>query len=160
MPELGRAALVATLGLALYAVVAGASRPRTRAGGGSPLSAQNALIARLRDDGRRVRSSCSPRSSGTTSRSSTSPSHTSRELPTGYTISAFWGGQEGSLLLWLLVLTGYSAAAVLLNRRRARDLVAWVVPVLGARRASSSRSCSSRSRRRSRRRRRPPTARA
>ncbi len=57
--------------------------------------------------------------------------HTSRELPTGYTISAFWGGQEGSLLLWLLILTGYGAAAVLLNRRSARDLVAWVVPVLG-----------------------------
>jgi cytochrome c-type biogenesis protein CcmF len=57
--------------------------------------------------------------------------HTSRELPTGYTISAFWGGQEGSLLLWLLTLTGYAAAAVLLNRRSARDLVAWVVPVLG-----------------------------
>ena len=57
--------------------------------------------------------------------------HTSRELPTGYTISAFWGGQEGSLLLWLLILTGYAAAAVLLNRRRTRDLIAWVVPVLG-----------------------------
>ena len=57
--------------------------------------------------------------------------HTSRELPTGYTISAFWGGQEGSLLLWLLILTGYSTAALLVNRRTARDLVAWVTPVLG-----------------------------
>ena len=57
--------------------------------------------------------------------------HTSRELPTGYTISAFWGGQEGSLLLWLLVLTGYGAAAVLLDRKAGRELVAWVVPVLG-----------------------------
>ena len=57
--------------------------------------------------------------------------HTSSELPTGYSISAFWGGQEGSLLLWLLVLTAYSAAAVLINRRRAPDLVAWTVPVLG-----------------------------
>ena len=47
--------------------------------------------------------------------------HTSRELPTGYTISAFWGGQEGSLLLWLLILTGYGAAAVLLNRADARS---------------------------------------
>ena len=46
-------------------------------------------------------------------------------------MSAFWGGQEGSLLLWLLVLSAYSAAAVLLNRRRAPDLVAWTVPVLG-----------------------------
>src|SRR4029077_8759611 len=56
--------------------------------------------------------------------------HTSRALPRPYTISAFWGGQEGSLLLWLLVLTGLSAVAVALARRTAADLVAWVVPVL------------------------------
>src|SRR6185503_12849894 len=55
--------------------------------------------------------------------------HTSRELPTAYTISAFWGGQEGSLLLWLLILTGFGAAAVSLNRAWARDLIVWVVPV-------------------------------
>jgi cytochrome c-type biogenesis protein CcmF len=54
---------------------------------------------------------------------------TSAALPTAYTISAFWGGQEGSLLLWLLVLTGFGAAAVRLNRKWARDLIVWVVPV-------------------------------
>ena len=43
--------------------------------------------------------------------------HTSRDLPTIYSLSAFWGGQEGSLLLWLLVLTGYGALAVAVNRR-------------------------------------------
>ena len=52
-------------------------------------------------------------------------------LPLQYKISAFWGGQEGSLLLWLLVLTAYSALAVWFARRRARDLVVWVTPVLG-----------------------------
>src|SRR6185503_15291507 len=57
--------------------------------------------------------------------------HTSRELPTAYTISAFWGGQEGSLLLWLLILTGFSAAAVALSRRKAADLLTWAVPILG-----------------------------
>ena len=56
--------------------------------------------------------------------------HTSKSLPLGYALSAFWGGQEGSLLLWLLILSGYSALAVWLNRR-SRDLVVWVVPVLG-----------------------------
>ena len=50
--------------------------------------------------------------------------HTSRTLPTMYALSAFWGGQEGSLLLWLLILTGYAALAVWVNRVRARDLVA------------------------------------
>src|SRR5207244_9201239 len=33
--------------------------------------------------------------------------------------------------LWLLVLTGYGAAAVLLDRKAGRELVVWVVPVLG-----------------------------
>jgi cytochrome c-type biogenesis protein CcmF len=130
VPELGRAALAATLGLALYALIAGAWAARTRRRR-LALSAQNALIAAL----------------GTTVVAAIVllvalvrhdfsfvyvAQHTSRELPTAYTVSAFWGGQEGSLLLWLLVLTGYSAAAVLLNRRRARDLVVWVVPVLAA----------------------------
>ena len=129
MPELGRAALVVTLGLGLYAVVAGAYAARNRRRR-LALSAQNALIgafastlvasavllvALVRNDFSFVYAAA----------------HTSRELPTGYTISAFWGGQEGSLLLWLLILTGYAALAVLLNRRSSRDLVAWVVPVLG-----------------------------
>ena len=57
--------------------------------------------------------------------------HSARRLPTLYTLSAFWGGQEGSLLLWLFILTAYAAAVVLINRKKAPDLVAWVVPVLG-----------------------------
>jgi cytochrome c-type biogenesis protein CcmF len=57
--------------------------------------------------------------------------HTSKELPLGYTLTAFWGGQEGSLLLWLLVLTGYAGAAILTARRAGPDVLAWVVPVLG-----------------------------
>ena len=53
MPELGRAALVATLGLAVYAVVAGsyaAWKGRRRLA----LSAQNALIGGVRDERRRL----------------------------------------------------------------------------------------------------------
>ena len=57
--------------------------------------------------------------------------HSSRALPLQYKISALWGGQEGSLLLWLLVLTAYAALAVWFAGRRARDLVVWVTPVLG-----------------------------
>ena len=93
---------------------------------------------------RRPRTRCSPRSA----RRSSPPSSfaalarrdysfvyvwqfTSNELPLRYTLSAFWGGQEGSLLFWLVLLTGYSAAAILAVRRTARDLLAWVVPVLG-----------------------------
>jgi len=130
MPELGRAALVVTLGLALYALVAGAAAARTRRRR-LAASAQNALLAAFgstavaaavlltafaRDDFSFV----------------TVMESSSRDLPIGYALSAFWGGQAGSLLLWLLLLTAYGAAAVLLNRRRARDLVVWVVPVLAA----------------------------
>jgi cytochrome c-type biogenesis protein CcmF len=56
--------------------------------------------------------------------------HTSHKLPLGYALSAFWGGQEGSLMLWLLVLTGYAGLAVWLNRR-SPELVTWTVPVFG-----------------------------
>ncbi len=130
MPELGRAALVATLGLVLYALVAGAWAAHTRRRR-LAASAQNALVASFATTlvaslvlvAALARHDFSFRYVA---------EHTSRELPTGYTISAFWGGQEGSLLLWLLILTGYGATAVLLNRRSARDLIAWVVPVLGA----------------------------
>ena len=108
MPELGRAALVATLGLAVYAVVAGsyaAWKGRRRLA----LSAQNALIAAF---GTSIVASLVLVAALVRHDFSFVyvAEHTSRELPTGYTISAFWGGQEGSLLLWLLILTGYSTA--------------------------------------------------
>jgi len=127
--DLGRAALVLCLGLSLYAVVAGAyaahSRKRRLAA-----SAANALLASF---GAAAVASAVLFSALWRHDFSFAyvADSTSLDLPLGYTLSAFWGGQEGSLLLWLLVLTGYSAAAVLLNRRRTRDLVAWAVPVLG-----------------------------
>jgi len=45
--------------------------------------------------------------------------HTSRTLPLGYRLAGLWSGQEGSLLLWLLILTGYSALAVWLEQAHA-----------------------------------------
>ena len=130
MPELGRAALIVCLGLALYAAAAGAFAARRRRQRLAE-SAENAilasfaaaavaavvlLVALVQNDFSLVYVA----------------DHTSRELPLGYTISAFWGGQEGSLLLWLLILTAFSTIAVLLGRRSARSLLAWTVPVLGA----------------------------
>src|SRR5205823_5036835 len=58
--------------------------------------------------------------------------HSSRKLPFPYSFTAFWGGQEGSLLLWLTVLTGLGSIAVLLNRGLIRRLLPWTIPVLGA----------------------------
>jgi cytochrome c-type biogenesis protein CcmF len=124
---LGRAALLLSFGLVVYALVAGslaAWKRRRRLA----LSAQNALIAAF----------------GTTAVAALVlwialarhdfsfvyvAQHTSRTLPLGYRLAGFWSGQEGSLLLWLLILTGYSALAVWLHRRT-RDLLAWAVPVL------------------------------
>ena len=130
MPDLGRAALIVCLGLAVYAVVAGAIAARTRRRRLGE-SAENAILASF--VGALV-------ASGVLLTALLRHDfglvyvwrHTSLELPRPYTVSAFWGGQEGSLLLWLLILTGFSAVAVLLARRSTRSLLAWTVPVLGA----------------------------
>src|SRR5512132_2300394 len=130
MPELGRAALLVTLGLSLYALVAGAyaayhGRRRLAR------SAQNALVASFVSTAVAALVLLSALLRNDFSFEYVART-TSVALPTPYTISAFWGGQEGSLLLWLLVLTGFGAAAVTLNRRWARDLIVWVVPVFVA----------------------------
>jgi cytochrome c-type biogenesis protein CcmF len=57
--------------------------------------------------------------------------HSSKKLPFPYLYTAFWGGQAGSLLLWLLVLTGLGSAAIALNRRLTSDVLPWTAPVLG-----------------------------
>ena len=106
MPGLGSAALVVAFGLVVYAAVAGgyaAYRGRRRllesatnalyAAFGSVLLAAIVLLAAL------ARHDFS---------FAYVASHTSRELPLGYTLASFWSGQEGSLLLWLLVLTGWA----------------------------------------------------
>ena len=129
MPELGRAALILSLGLLLWALLAGAWAARTRRRR-LAVSAQNALLAAfcttavaagvlvaafVRDDFGFV----------------TVADASSRDLPLRYAIGAGWSSQAGSLLLWLLVLTAFSAAAALLNRRTARDIVVWATPILG-----------------------------
>jgi cytochrome c-type biogenesis protein CcmF len=129
MADLGRAALVVSFGLALYAVVVGTyaavSKQRRLAD-----SARNALI---------VCFGSTVIASAVLARALVNhdftfryvSQHTSRDLKAIYSLTAFWGGEEGSLLLWLLVLTGYGALAVSLNRRLLRDVVVWVVPVIG-----------------------------
>src|SRR5919199_4706372 len=130
MPDLGRAALATALLSLVYASVAGgvaaATRRRRLA-----TSAQNALFGALIATG-----AASTVLLVALARHDFSfryvAEHTSNGLPLGYTLTAFWGGQEGSLLLWLLVLCGYASAAVWTTRRVARDVVPWTVPVLGA----------------------------
>ena len=130
MPELGRAALVVTLGLGVYALIAGAAAARLGRRR-LALSAQNALIAAFVSTlvAAGVLLTALVRHDFSFSYVART---TSKALPTPYTVSAFWGGQEGSLLLWLLVLTAFGAAAVRLNRGWAKSLVVWVVPVFAA----------------------------
>src|SRR5690348_7104451 len=121
MPELGRVALVLCLGLSIYAVVAGAyaahAKKRRLA-----FSASNALIAAFAAAGAASIVLLVALARHDFSFSYVAE-HTSTKLPLGYSLSAFWGGQEGSMLLWLLVLTGYSTAVIFLNRRKTPDLL-------------------------------------
>jgi cytochrome c-type biogenesis protein CcmF len=127
MADLGRAALLLSFGLVVYALVAGsfaAWRRRRRLA----LSAQNALLASFVTTlvaGGVLVAALARRDFSFVYVAG----HISRHLPLAYRVSAFWGGQEGSLLLWLTILSGYGALAVWLNRRNT-DLIAWVVPVL------------------------------
>ncbi|HXV58089.1 MAG TPA: hypothetical protein VD704_09495, partial [Gaiellaceae bacterium] len=128
MPELGRAALVAALGLVLYATLVGgwaAFRGRRRLLD----SAGNALYAAFASVGVASVVLLAALAGRDFSFEYVARS-TSRELPLGYTLAAFWSGQEGSLLLWLLVLTGAAAAALALNRRLVRDALPWTVPIV------------------------------
>ena len=52
-------------------------------------------------------------------------------LPLIYRISGVWGSHEGSLLLWLLILTGWTAAVSVFSRGIPLQMVARVLSVLG-----------------------------
>src|SRR5207245_2373349 len=49
-----------------------------------------------------------------------------RAMPTFYLIAALWGGQEGSMMLWVWLLALYSAIVVWQNRSRNRELMPYV----------------------------------
>ena len=56
--------------------------------------------------------------------------HSARSMPLPYRLAALWGGQAGSLLLWLWMLGAYSSACVWFHRSENRVLMPWVVSVL------------------------------
>ncbi|HEY8394414.1 MAG TPA: heme lyase CcmF/NrfE family subunit [Thermaerobacter sp.] len=55
----------------------------------------------------------------------------SRYMPAPYKISALWAGQEGSLLFWLWLLSGYTAAVAWTGRRGAPGLLPYALGTLG-----------------------------
>jgi cytochrome c-type biogenesis protein CcmF len=128
MALLGRAALLLAFGLIVYAAVAGgyaAFRGRRRLAE----SARNAFFAALAATGVAAFVLVAALASRDFGFEYVARA-TSRELPLPYTLAAFWSGQEGSLLLWLLVLMALGSAALALNPRLTRDVLPWTVPIL------------------------------
>jgi cytochrome c-type biogenesis protein CcmF len=127
--DLGRAALIVAFGLALYTVIAGslAAHDRRRR---LHESARNAIVGAFAATAVAALVLLDALHARDFSFTYVAE-HSARQLPFPYSVSAFWGGQEGSLLLWLLVLTGLGSLAVTLNRDLIRGLLPWTVPVLG-----------------------------
>jgi cytochrome c-type biogenesis protein CcmF len=57
--------------------------------------------------------------------------HSNSLLPKPYQFAAVWGGHEGSLLLWVLLLALWSVAVAIFSRSLPLDMVARVIGVLG-----------------------------
>ena len=57
-------------------------------------------------------------------------SHSSTTTPTFYRATAMWSSQEGSLVLWVLLLSLWSSAVLYLTRRRAREIAPYATAVL------------------------------
>ena len=66
--------------------------------------------------------------------------HSSTTTPAFYRATAVWSSQEGSLLLWVLLLSAWSSAILFLTRRRARAIAPYATAVLLASRPSSAAS--------------------
>ncbi len=58
-------------------------------------------------------------------------SNSNTALPLHYRVAAVWGGHEGSLLLWLLMLSVWSVAVARFSRRLPQAFVARVLGVMG-----------------------------
>ncbi len=57
--------------------------------------------------------------------------HSNAQLPTLFRFGAVWGGHEGSLLLWVLMLSGWTMAVAQNSRTLDDAMVARVIGVLG-----------------------------
>ena len=55
----------------------------------------------------------------------------STDTPTFYKVTAMWATQDGSLLLWALLLSLFTSAVLFLTRRSLREIAPWATAVLG-----------------------------
>ncbi len=125
---IGRACLILAFGVALYGLAAAvyAGRTQNREWAASARRAVYAMFglataafvileaAFLRSDFHFV----------------TVTSHSSTTTPTFYKAAATWSSQEGSLLLWLFLLSLWSSVVLYLTRNRMRDVTPYATAVL------------------------------
>jgi cytochrome c-type biogenesis protein CcmF len=58
-------------------------------------------------------------------------SHSNLALPLQYRIAGVWGGHEGSMLLWALMLSGWTVLVTYFSRSLPREIPARVIAVMG-----------------------------
>src|SRR5207249_1747046 len=56
--------------------------------------------------------------------------HSDASMPWVYKLTAFWGGLDGSIMWWVLLLAIFSSIAIYVNRDRHRELIPYVTAVL------------------------------
>lgn len=57
--------------------------------------------------------------------------HSNSAMPWYYKVSGVWGGHEGSMLLWVLILSGWIVAVASFSRKLPLDMVGVVLAVMG-----------------------------
>ena len=130
LAEIGLAALTLAFGLALYAIVASVVGAR-KAWSGLILSGRNAALltfpALLLATGSLVGALMTEQYQLTYVYSVTDP-----QTPAIYRFTALWGSQKGSLLLWSLLMSCFTSAAIALNWRGERRLMPYAIATMMA----------------------------
>ncbi len=57
--------------------------------------------------------------------------HSNSQLPIAFRFAATWGSHEGSLMLWVLMLAGWTVAVATIERNLPREMLARVLGTLG-----------------------------
>jgi cytochrome c-type biogenesis protein CcmF len=128
MGTLGRACLILALGVALYGVAASVHGARARrrdwaeSGRRSVYALAGILtVAVVVLEAAFLRSDF---------RFEVVAGHSSTTTPALYRLGAMWSSQEGSLLLWVWLLSLWSSLVLFLVRGRAREVTPWATAVL------------------------------
>jgi len=128
LAEIGLAALTLAFALALYAIVASVFGALT-ASAGLTLSGRNAALltfpALLLSTGALVGALMTEQYQLSYVYSVTDP-----QTPAIYRFTALWGSQKGSLLLWSLLMSGFTFAAIALNWRGERRLMPYAIATM------------------------------